>query len=117
MSMKQNIEKLLSLLKLTSKDKFAKTPNGYSMRERACLLQLCLHKNKVVRLAAAELPLLRDMFIVAMYELERDKAVKLILEPKFEAAVSKRQQYSNTVATQADEIKELKRKLKLAIKK
>lgn len=107
-----NIVKLLSLLKLTSKDKFAKSPNGYAMRERASLLQLCLHPSKIVRLAAAELPLLRDMFIIAMYEQEKDKGIKAVLQPRFEAAVSKHQQRANEVATLTGQVAELRKLLK-----
>ena len=88
--MKQYANKLLDLLPLKNKEEdFEKSPQGYALRERACLAQLCMHANKTVRRAAAELPILRDMFVIAMYEREDDKKIKSLLHDRYIAALDK----------------------------
>ncbi len=88
-TMKENVVKLVASFEMTAKEDFPKTPRGYSMRTNACLIQLCLHADRAVRLACATSPLLRDMFVIAMHENEQDAEIKTILEPLYLAAVSK----------------------------
>jgi len=117
MSMKQHVDKLLQLIGIDDVAVFPKTPRGYSQRERASLLQLCLHKDATVRMAAAKSPLLRDMFVVAMYEAEKDADIKKVLEPRYVQALSKDQQRESEIDSLQSQVNELKAQLKKSKKK
>ena len=117
MSMKQYVGKLIELLTVTDPNVFPKTPRGYAQRERASLVQLCMHVDKTVRMAAAHSPLLRDMFIVAMYESESDRDVKDVLEPRYLTALSKAEQRESEIVCLQDENESLKAQLKAVLKK
>lgn len=115
MSIKSFAAKLFELRTLTSTDDFQKTPRGYQLRERAALVQLCLHPNPVVRMAAAELPVLRDMFIVAMFEQESNADVKAVLEPRYLEAISKEDERQAELEAKDSEIASLKEQLQKAL--
>ena len=121
MSMKQHVEKLVTLLDVTDKAMFAKNPSGYTKRAHATLLQLGMHKDPVVRMAVAQNPLLRDMFVVAMYEAESDDDIKAVLESRYQSALSKADQrdaeHQAEIKEKDDEIASLKAQLAKAVKK
>ena len=117
-TMKQYAKNLLELRNLTNKDEdFEKSPQGYALRERACLVQLCLHENKIVRKAAAELPILRDMFVIAMYEQEEDKKIKASLKPRYLDAITKENQRDIELEHAQSEVARLQSLLDKATKK
>lgn len=109
---RENVTALIELRNVTDPKAFDQKPSGYAKRARATLFQLAVHTNKAVRRAVAESPLLGRTMIVAMFETEEDKAIKAILEPRYQAALS-----AKTVATNAliverdDEIASLKEAL------
>ena len=117
MSMKQHVDKLLQLVEVTNVAAFPKTPRGYQQRERASLLQLCLHPNPIVREAAAQSVLLRDMFVVAMYEAETDESIKSLLEVRYRSALSKEQQRESEVDSLKSRVEDLLAQLKSKKKK
>lgn len=88
-TMKENVAKLVALANVTDKTEFPKTPRGYIQRLNASMIQLCLHTDPIVRTACATSPLLRDMFVIAMFENEQDAEIKTILEPRYLEACSK----------------------------
>lgn len=115
MSVKQYAEALIELKDLGKND-FPKTPAGYARRERAALVQLCLHESKAVRKAAAQIPCMRDMFIVAMYENETDQSIRKLLEPQYQAALSKSDKRDSELEGANREIERLKAQLKAKLK-
>src|SRR3990172_6542380 len=110
-TMRNSINNIVALAASTDKASFAKTPQGYQQRNEACLAQLCFHENVDVRKAVANLPLLRDKFVLAMYERETVADVKAILAPRAEDAMSKSDKYASTIEAQAATIDDLRRQL------
>ena len=107
-TMKENVAKLVATVEMVSKEDFPKTPRGYSQRTNATLAQLCFHADPVVRLACATAPLLRDMFVIAMYERETDAEIKGVLEPRYIDACSKEQARDAELDAAKAEIESLK---------
>ena len=106
--MSNSVANLNELFQVTDPSAFKKDPAGYERRNRATLIQLCLHPDKTVRMACATSPLLRDMFVVAMYQAEQDSEIKLALEPRYLACMTKQDQYAQTIDAQKAEIESLR---------
>ena len=90
-NVRESVAKLMAYAEVTDKSAFKPIPSGYTQRSNAVILQLGLHPNKAVRKAVAENPLLRSMHVIAMYEQEQDAGIKKILEPRYQKAVSRKQ--------------------------
>ena len=86
---RENVDATIALQSQTSPEDFEQKPSGYAKRSKAMIFQLATHPVKAVRKAVAESPLLSRTMIVAFFETEEDKAIKSILEPRYQAAVSK----------------------------
>ncbi len=110
-SMKKHAAAALELNAITSPDQFPKNQKGYSSRERATLVHLCMHKDKAVRLAVANEPLTRDLFIIMMRDQEKDAEVQKALEPRYLSAMSKEDTRKAELDDSRDECKALKAKL------
>ena len=100
---RDNVVAIIALQSQTSPEDFEQKPSGYARRAKALVFQLATHPVKAVRKAVAEAPLLSRTMVVAMFETEEDKAIKLILEPRYQAAISK----ADTLTSANARIKEL----------
>jgi len=117
LTMSNSVANLNELFQVTDPSSFKKDPAGYERRNKATLIQLCLHPDKTVRMACATSPLLRDMFVVCMYQQEQDSEIKQVLEPRYLACMTKQDQYAQTIDAQKAEIEHLRAELAKKSKK